>query len=55
VLTLVYDLFIMKIIRCLFAGVAAGFVFFTCSEAPLIEREANRVVLVELFSTPLDE
>jgi hypothetical protein len=26
-----------------------------CSEAPLIEREANRVVLLELFSTLPDE
>ncbi len=31
------------------------FFFFGCSEAPLIEREANRIVLVELFSTPIDE
>ncbi|NPV14984.1 hypothetical protein HPY86_08670 [candidate division WOR-3 bacterium] len=26
-----------------------------CSEAPLIEREANRVVFLELFSTLPDE
>lgn len=34
---------------------AAGGLLLSCSEAPLIERAANRIVLVELFSTPIDE
>jgi hypothetical protein len=45
----------MKLIRALIAGIGTGILLFNCSDAPLIEREANRVVLVELFSTPLDE
>ncbi len=34
---------------------AAGGLLLSCSDAPLIERAANRIVLVELFSTPIDE
>jgi len=34
---------------CTLAGLA--FVTLHCSEAPLIERKANRVVVVELFSS----
>ncbi len=29
--------------------------FLDCSEAPIVEREANRTVFVEIFSTPIDE
>jgi hypothetical protein len=39
----------------LFAAIAAGLITISCSDAPQIVREANRLVLVELFSTPLDE
>ncbi|MEO0070787.1 MAG: hypothetical protein ABIK39_01695 [candidate division WOR-3 bacterium] len=41
--------------RFIFWGIFAGLVALCCSEAPQIVREANRLVLVELFSTPLDE
>jgi len=39
----------------LFAAIALVLITISCSDAPQIVREANRVVLVELFSTPLDE
>lgn len=48
-------IFLMKERLLLLAGIAAGLITVCCSDAPLIVREANRVVLVELFSTPLDE
>ncbi|MGB9742221.1 MAG: hypothetical protein ACP5JB_04535 [candidate division WOR-3 bacterium] len=45
----------MKMMKILFTGIGAGIIMLNCSDAPLISRAANRVVLVELFSTPLDE
>ncbi len=48
-------IFSMKQRLLIFTGIAAGLITISCSDAPLIVREANRVVLVELFSTPLDE
>ncbi|MGQ9707385.1 MAG: hypothetical protein ACUVUR_00720 [bacterium] len=41
--------------RLLVAIMAAGMAVVACSDAPQIVRAANKVVLVELFSTPLDE
>ncbi|MEO0079422.1 MAG: hypothetical protein ABIK44_01935 [candidate division WOR-3 bacterium] len=32
-----------------------GAVILSCSDAPLVLQQANRIVLVELFSTPPDE
>lgn len=46
---------LMKERLLIFALIGAGVITVSCSDAPLIVREANRVVLVELFSTPLDE
>ncbi len=37
-----------KLISAVVAGLALA--TLCCSEAPLLERQANRVVLVELFS-----
>jgi hypothetical protein len=45
----------MKKLVLNFILIAAGMALFSCSDAPQIVRSANRVVLVELFSTPLDE
>ncbi len=45
----------MKRSLTIFTVLAAGGLLLSCSDAPMIERAANRIVLVELFSTPLDE
>ncbi len=45
----------MKNTPVILTVLAAGGLLLSCSDAPLIERAANRIVLVELFSTPVDE